>query len=105
VSAQHTPGPLTIGTNTSSKIAVLAPRRILDPNFTLGSGDAMDAVAVFYGPSETRKANATLFKASTDLLVALTNLVAECESMGRASHTAARIAAAHDAIEKATVRA
>lgn len=49
------------------------------------------------------EANAQLIAAIPDILEALRTLVAQCESMGRASHTNDAIDAAHAAMTKAGV--
>ncbi len=67
---EYTPGPWTLGRNTSSKTVILAPRHLLDPNCKLGTGNEMDLLAACYGDSEIRKNNARLISAALDLLEA-----------------------------------
>lgn len=105
--AKHTPGPLTVGANTSSKVFVLAPRRVLDPNFKLGLGDTPEAVACFFGPSETRMANALLYAAAPDLLTYVKNRALEIheECCGDGDAHVPECFEIRDLIEKATVSA
>ena len=66
---KHTPAPWRLGTNSSSTCHVLAPRRLIDPSYSFGTGDEMDPVASCRGDSEIRQANAPPLSAAPYLLL------------------------------------
>ena len=66
-----TPSPWTLGRNTSSKVPILAKRKDLNPKGHLGSGEQLDALAICYGDSNVRKANARLISKSLEMYTTL----------------------------------
>ena len=78
--AKHTPGPWRLGTNSSTKIAILSTRELVFPHgYDWGDKQAPTALAICYGESEIRKANAALIASAPELEAQRDELLAVCK--------------------------
>ena len=80
--AKHTPGPWRLGTNSSTKIAILSTRELVFPHgYDWGDKQAPTALAICYGESEIRKANARLIASAPELEAQRDELLAVCKAL------------------------